>query len=279
MYYRVIFRFENRYPIGEMCKIFDVAYSGYYKWKKRQQEPDRDKQLMELIQERYEASNHSSGYRQITCQIRRMHGLVVNHKAVYRVMKKMGLQSVSRCKRAYARYSDSIYRYENVLNREFTVDRINRKWVTDITYIHTKQGFLYLSAIKDLYDGFIVAYRTGTAQTVNLVISTIQDAMKMAADGLVLHSDQGFQYTSEAYFSLTKQYGIVPSMSRRGNCLDNACMENFFGMLKTEWLQRRVFASHAAAMEAVDQYVHYYNYERCNLRTKLTPYEKRCQSA
>jgi transposase InsO family protein len=232
-----------------------------------------------MIQERYEASNHSAGYRQITCQIRRKYDLIINHKAVYRVMRKMGLQSVARRRRPYIRYSESIYRYENILNRDFSADRPNRKWVTDITYIQTMQGILYLSVIKDLYDGFVVAYRMGTEQTVNLVTMTIQDAMKMAANGLILHSDQGFQYTSEAYFRLTQQYGITPSMSRRGNCLDNACMENFFGMLKTEWLSQHKFASLAAAREAVDQYIRYYNYERCNLNTRLTPYEKRCQSA
>jgi putative transposase len=279
MYYRVLLRFEGKYRIGEMCQVFDVGYSGYYKWRRRKQMPDRDAPLMELIQARYDASNQSAGYRQITCQIRKKFDLIVNHKAVYRVMKKMGLQSIARRRRPYMRYSESIYRYDNILNRDFLAERPNNKWVTDITYIPTKQGILYLSAIKDLYDGFIVAYRTGTEQTVNLVTMTIQDAMKMAADGPILHSDQGFQYTSEAYFRLTQQYGITPSMSRRGDCLDNACMENFFGMLKTEWLRRRKFASLAAAREAIYQYVQYYNYERCNLKTRLTPYEKRCQSA
>jgi transposase InsO family protein len=264
-----------------MCKVFGVGYSGYYKWRKRQGQPDRDECLMTLISEKYEASNHSAGYRQITMQLNKEPGRVINHKAVYRVMRKMGIQSIARRKRAYTNYSDAIHRYENVLNRDFNADRSNRKWVTDITYIPTMQGFLYLSAIKDLHDGFIVAHRTGTEQSVNLVMRTIHDALneKMAADGLTLHSDQGFQYTSEAYFRLTQQYGITPSMSRRGNCLDNACMENFFGMLKTEWIQRRKFVSLAAARETVDQYIQYYNYERCNLKTKLTPYEKRCQSA
>lgn len=264
-----------------MCKALEVSYSGYYKWRKRQQQPDRDSWLMEMIQERYEASNNSAGYRQITLQLRIRYGLVVNHKAVYRIMKKMGIQSVARRRRPYTRYSDAIYRYENVLNRIFKAERPNQKWVTDITYIHTKQGVLYLSAAKDLYDGFIVGYRVGTEQSVNLVTMTIQDAFKKekAASGLVLHSDQGFQYTSHAYFRLTQDYDITPSMSRRGNCLDNACMENFFGMLKTEWIQRRKFSTLDEAKEAVEQYIHYYNYERCQLKTKLTPFEKRCQSA
>lgn len=261
-----------------MCDFFGVTYSGYYKWRGKQTQPDKDEKLMELVGERYESSKHSAGYRQITLQLRKKYGLVVNHKAVYRIMMKMGIQSVARRRRAYTNYSEAIHRYDNILNRNFSSDAPNQKWVTDITYIHTHEGTLYLSAIKDLYDGFIVGYRTGTDQSVNLVKMTIQEALKKEkiADGLVLHSDQGFEYTSHAYFRLTQNYSITPSMSRRGNCLDNACIENFFGMLKTEWIQRRKFSSMQEAHMAVEQYILYYNYERCCLKTKQTPFEKRC---
>ena len=279
--FRTIFRFEGKYPLGEMCKVFNVSYSSYYKWRQRQRQQCRDARLEELIKERYKASNRSAGYRQIKLQLLKHYGIVVNHKTVYRIMRTLGIQSVSRRRRPYTHYSEAIHRYENLLNRDFKASHPNKKWVTDITYIHTNQGVLYLSAIKDLYDGFIVGYRTGTEQTVNLVTSTIRNAIKKekVAGGLSLHSDQGFQYTSNAYFCLTQEYDITPSMSRKGNCLDNACMENFFGMLKCEWIQRRKFATLEQASEAVDQYIQYYNYERCYLKTKLTPYEKRCQSA
>lgn len=279
--YRVIYRFEGRYILGNMCRVLGVSYSGYYKWRQRQQQPDRDAFLSEVIRERFRSSNNSAGYRQITMQLAVHYGLVVNHKAVYRIMRKLGIQSVSRQRRPYTHYSDAIHRYENILNRDFTAEKPNQKWVTDITYIHTKQGVVYLSAIKDLYDGFIVGYRMGTEQTVNLVTMTIQDAVKKekVAGGLALHSDQGFQYTSHAYFRLTQDYDITPSMSRRGNCLDNACMENFFGMLKSEWVQRHKFAALDEARAAVEEYIHYYNYERCQIKTKLTPFQKRCQSA
>lgn len=279
--YRVIFRFEDKYLLRDMCAVFGVSYSGYYKWKKRLQLPDRDERLSELILERYKASRRSAGYRQITDQLATHYGITANHKAVYRIMKKLGIQSVARRRRAYTHYSDVIHRYENALNREFHAQLPNQKWVTDITYIHTKQGVLYLSAIKDLHDGFIVSHRMGRDQNINLVTMTINNALKKekVAIGLVLHSDQGFQYTSHAYFRLAKDYGIVPSMSRRGNCLDNASMENFFGMLKTEWIQRRKFDTIEEAKEAVEQYIHYYNYERCYHKTKLTPHQKRCQSA
>ena len=136
----------------------------------------------------------------------------------------------------------------------------NSKWVTDISYIHTKQGILYLSMIRDLYDNTIVAYKTGTEQTVNLVLDTIHLAMKQvkkkAATELQLHSDQGFQYTSQAYFKLTKQYGITPSMSRKGNPYDNAMAENFFSILKTECIYRHRPATFAQANEIIDRYIY-----------------------
>lgn len=278
--YRVIYRFEDQYNLGNMCRTLGVSYSGYYKWRRRQQQPDRDSFIAEIVRERFRASNNSAGYRQVTMQLAIHYGLVINHKTVYRIMKKLGIQSVSRRRRPYTRYSNAIHCYGNILNRNFTAEKPNQKWVTDMTYIHTKQGVLYLSAIKDLYDGFIVGYRMGTEQTVNLVTMTIQDAVKKekVAGGLALHSDQGFQYTSHAYFRLTQDYDITPSMSRRGNCLDNACMENFFGMLKSEWIQKRKFVAMDEATAAVEDYIHYYNYERCQIKTRLTPFQKRCQS-
>jgi len=281
MYYRVIYRFETKYRIGQMCNFFHVTYAGYYKWRKQQRQPDKDQWLMDLIRERYEASKRSAGYRQITLQLQKKHGLVVNHKAIYRIMMKMGIQSVARRRRAFTHYSEIIHKYDNILNRDFSSEAPNQKWVTDVTCILTKEGALYLSAVKDLYDGSIVAFSTGTEQTTSLVKMTMKEALKRekVANGMILHSDQGFQYTSDAYFRLTQNYGITPSMSRRGNCLDNASMENFFGMLKTEWIQKRKLTSLAEANEAVDQYMHYYNYERCCLKTKLTPFEKRCQFA
>ena len=131
---------------------------------------------------------------------------------------------------------EQVHKYQNLLNRDFHAETPNSKWVTDISYIHTKQGVLYLSMIRDLYDNSIVAYKTATQQTVNLVLDTIRQAVrnekKKVAAELQLHSDQGFQYTSQAYFKLTQQYGITPSMSRRGNPYDNAMAENFFSILK-----------------------------------------------
>ena len=141
--------------------------------------------------------------------------------------------------------------YENRLSRNFHADKPNQKWVTDISYIHTKEGVLYLSVIKDLHDNFIVAYDMGTVQDNALVYRTVQKAKKEVADGLILHSDQGFQYTSHGYLNLTKQYGILPSMSRAATPLDNAPAENFFGILKAECIYRHKIDSIEHARQLV----------------------------
>ena len=157
-----------------------------------------------------------------------------NHPACY---EEIRLLAEIRRHRKWQQMGQQLHKYQNLLNRDFHAEAPNRKWVTDISYIQTKQGTLYLSMIRDLYDNSIVAYKTAAQQTVNLVLDTIRQAVrrekKKVAAELHLHSDQGFQYTSQAYFKLTKQYGITPSMSRRGNPYDNAMAENFFSILKT----------------------------------------------
>ena len=176
---------------------------------------------------------------------------------------------------------EALHRYPNLLNRNFAAERPNQKWVTDISYIRTGQGFLYLSVIRDLYDNSIVAYKTGTQQTIHLVLSTLRAAKKKekVTAELQLHSDQGFQYTSQAYFKLTQAYGITPSMSRRGNPYDNALAENFFSILKTECIYRTKISTFVEANRLIDEYIYFYNHQRIQTKTKLTPLELRCQSA
>ena len=165
------------------------------------------------------------------------------------------------------------------MNRDFKADRPNQKWVTDISYIPTKQGFLYLSVIRDLFDNSIIAYKTATQQTINLVLNTIRAAKRKekVTGELQLHSDQGFQYTSLAYFNLTQSYGITQSMSRRGNPYDNALAENFFSILKTECIHRIKLQSFNEARKVIDEYIYFYNNQRIQLKTKLTPIEYRRQ--
>jgi transposase InsO family protein len=227
----------------------------------------------------HEHSRKTYGYPRVQLWLVRQ-GIKRKPKTVLRIMRKYGLLSEIRRRRKYRQMGQQLHKYENLLNRDFSAQRANSKWVTDISYIHTTR-FLYLSIIRDLFDNSIVAYRTGSEQTVNLVLDTIRDAMQKVAVAteLQLHSDQGFQYTSNAYFNLTKEYGIIPSMSRRGNCYDNAMAENFFSILKSECICRHKLTSFQHARELIEDYILFYNNERFQLKTRLTPLEKRRQSA
>ena len=261
-----------------MCRFFGVSRSGYYGYVNRMEIPAKDLPLAEVIRKCQKACRSTYGYRRVHIWLDK-HGIHHNPKTVLRVMNKYNLLSVVRRKR-YVKYGEALHRYPNLLNRDFAADRPNQKWVTDISYIRTGQGFLYLSVIRDLFDNSIVAYKTGTEQTVNLVLNTIRAARrkeKVTAE-LQLHSDQGFQYTSQAYFKLTQEYGITPSMSRRGNPYDNALAENFFSILKTECILRQKIASFEEARQLIDDYIFFYNHQRIQLKTKLTPLEKRRQS-
>ena len=273
----VIFRHKDKYSISEMCRFFKVSRSGYYDYVKRMDIPARDLPLAEKIRECQNECGKTYGYRRVHIWLER-NGIHRNPKTVLRVMQKYGLLSVIRRKK-YRNYGNHLHRYPNLLNRDFSAERPNQKWVTDISYIYTKQGVLYLSVIRDLYDNSIVAYKTGTEQNVNLVLSTIKEAKRKerVTAELQLHSDQGFQYTSQAYFKLTQSYGITPSMSRRGNPYDNALAENFFSILKTECIYRAKLQTYEEACLLIGEYIHFYNNQRLQLKTKLTPLEKRCQ--
>ena len=275
--YMVIYRHKDKYSISEMCRFFNVSRSGYYGYVSRMDIPARDLPLAEKIRECQDECGKTYGYRRVHIWLEKK-GIYRNPKTVLRVMQKYGLLSVIRRKK-YRNYGEYLHRYPNLLNRDFRAERPNQKWVTDISYIHTKQGVLYLSVIRDLYDNSIVAYKTGTEQNVNLVLSTIKEAKrkeKVTAE-LQLHSDQGFQYTSQAYFKLTQSYGITPSMSRRGNPYDNALAENFFSILKTECIYRAKLQTHEEARLLIGEYIHFYNHQRIQLKTKLTPLEIRSQ--
>ena len=275
--YQVIFKHKDKYSINSMCKFFGVSRSGYYTFLKRMDIPDIDLPLAEKIKECQEESHRTYGYRRVHIWLERQ-GIYRNPKTVLRIMQKYNLLSVVRRKRFHY-CSQHLHRYPNILNREFTAEKPNQKWVTDISYIKTAQGFLYLSIIRDLYDNSIVAYKMDKEQSIKLVLDTIKAAKrkeKITAE-VQLHSDQGFQYTSHAYFNLTQSYGITPSMSRRGNPYDNALAENFFSILKTECIHRVKLSGYDEASLIISEYINFYNNYRIQTKTKLTPLEKRNQ--
>ena len=277
--YMVIYRHKDKYSISEMCQFFEVSRSGYYDYVKRMDMPAKDLALAEKIGECQDKCGKTYGYRRVHIWLER-NGIHKNPKTVLKVMQKYNLLSVIRRRRVY-RHTEHLHRYKNLWKQDFHADRPNQKWATDISYIHTGQGVLYLSIIRDLYDNSIVAYRTGTEQNNRLVLDTVRDAMEKekVTDGLALHSDQGFQYTSHEYFKLTQSYNISPSMSRRGNPYDNAMAENFFSILKTECIHRIRLRTFEEANAVIDGYIQFYNFQRIQFKTKLTPVEFRCQFA
>jgi len=260
-----------------MCLFFEVSRSGYYDYLKRREKPNKDLLISELIRTQQEKCHQTYGYRRMQLWLKNEKGISLNPKTVLRIMKTYELLSVVRRKRKWRRLGEQVHKYENLLNRDFHATASNRKWVTDISYIQTSEGVLYLSMIRDIHDNSIIAYKTGTQQTNSLVLDTIHLAMKKekVAGELLLHSDQGFQYTSQAYFNLTKEYGITPSMSRRGNCYDNAMAENFFSILKTECIYRQKPSSFAHANILIDEFIHFYNFERIQLKTGEAPLSRR----
>ena len=269
---------RERYSITEMCQFFGVSRSGYYDYVKRLDQPAHDAALAEIIRKQQEKCDKTYGYRRMWKWLKKVRKIHRNPKTILRIMKKYDLLSEIRRQRKWRQMSTQLHKYDNLLNREFHADLPNHKWVTDISYIRTRQGVLYLSIIRDLFDNSIIAYKTGTTQSVNLVLDTIRLAMqkeKKVAEELQLHSDQGSQYTSQAYFDLTKEYGITPSMSRRGNCYDNAMAENFFSILKTECIYRHHPTTFDEARRLIDNYIYFYNNQRIQLKTGVAPLTQR----
>ena len=257
-----------------MCALFDMPRASYYAWLKRRPAPDRDAERKALVQTAWEQSHRRYGYRRVTLKLQQQ-GHPINHKAVLRLMRKLNIRSIARQRNPYRqpKAKRGQHRYPNRLKRDFAAQQPNQKWVTDITYIATTQGWAYLAAIKDLFDGFIVAYHLGRRNSVALVTTLLQQAYAAESNcaGVLLHSDQGFQFSSNRYAILTRQFQWLPSMSRRGNCWDNAPMETFFGHLKAEALHPHPIRSFERTHHHIDDYIQFYNHERIQLKTKQTP--------
>jgi len=234
------------------------------------------------VLEAYEKSRKTYGYRRIRIWIERAYGIHINHKAVLRLMRKLDIRSVARKRNPYKlivnRYG-AVHTYPNLLRQNFKSTGPNQKWGTDVTYIPTQQGFVYLAIIKDFFDGAILGHALSRNNSIQMVLQAVRDAASdlQSRSGLIIHSDQGAQYQSSAYRFLTSQLGMVPSMSRKGNCLDNAPTESFFSQLKEELIRHIQIQDFQDAGQVVDDYIHFYNHDRIQLKTKLTPLEFRRQ--
>lgn len=194
--YQVILKNKDKYSISEMCRFFNVSRSGYYNYFERKNILDKDLPLAEKLRECQEKSYRTYGYRRVYIWLERQ-GIYKNPKTILRVIQKYNLLSVVRRKK-FNYCSKHLHKYPNLLNRNFYANKPNEKWVTDISYIKTEQGFLYLSIIRDLYDNSIVSYKTSKEQSIKLVLDTIKDVKRKekVTGNLQLHSDQGFQYIS-----------------------------------------------------------------------------------
>jgi putative transposase len=256
-----------------------MSRSTFYYWSKALQRPDKYQSEKTAIQDIYQQHKGRYGYRRITSVLRRQ-GYVINHKAVQRLMQQLGLKSLVRIKRYRSYRGDVGIKVENLLQRQFIADQPNQKWVTDVTEFKVADQKLYLSTVLDLYNGEIIAHQIEARPVYGLVKEMLNKAFARLkdTDRPMLHSDQGWQYRMEIYQAELKKHGIRQSMSRKGNCLDNAVMENFFGLLKTELYYLEKFESAAELKSALDEYIHYYNHERIKLKLKgLSPVEYRTQ--
>ena len=279
--YRVIERFRGTYTVEDMCKVFQVSRSGYYAWRARQNKEAKDQWLVNLIVECQKKCNQTYGCRRVKRWLDRFKGKKVNLKAVLRIMRKLDMLSQIRRRTSYTRYKREVFRYKNLLNRQFQQKQPNKFWTTDITYIPIPGKMLYMCAVLDLCGRAVLAWRIGDDMSSSLVTDTVRDALiqEKVAGGLALHSDQGSQYTSRAYFDLSQEYHFSPSMSSPGCPYDNAAMENFFGTLKCECLYRAHYSTKAEVQQLITEYIYFYNYERINLKDGLTPVEIRSKAA
>ena len=269
----------HKYRVAKLCMILEVSRTGYYAWDKRPKST-RDKEneaIMKQIKEIHKKHRQTYGSRKITAVIRRS-GNLVNHKRVERLIKEAGIRSkVARKYKATTNSKHSLPVAENILNREFYADRPNQKMVSDITYLWTDEGWLYIAGVMDLYGQKIVGLSMSERMTKELVINALKGAWLRSGrpSGVLLHSDRGSQYCSLDYQTLLKNYGFTCSMSRKGNCWDNAPMETFWGKMKYEWLFGQRFRTRDEARAAVFEYVEiFYNRVRLHESNRyLTPEE------
>lgn len=242
---------------------------------------DKYGSLKARIQAIYREHHGRYGYRRITAALHRL-GEQVNHKIVQRLMQQMGLKSKVRVKR-YRSYRGPVgKKAPNLLSRNFQADRPNMKWVTDVTEFKVQGYKLYLSPLMDLFNGEILAYEISNRPVLPMVTDMLKKGFRRLTQGSrpVVHSDQGWQYQHPTYCRLLEEKGLSQSMSRKGNCLDNAAMESFFGTLKSEFYYLNEFDSVEQLRQGIKQYIDYYNHHRIRLTLNgLTPVEYREQAA
>jgi len=257
---------EKGYPIITLCDILELNRSSYYKWLHRDQSTQeaKDKDLIDKMCILYQDSNGIFGYRRMQMNLKRRFSLHCNKKRVYRVMRAIGMKSVIRRKRPNYTRSTPEITAENILNRNFTAENLNEKWLTDVTEFKCGNGSkLYLSAILDLKDKSIVSYEIGHSNNNQLAFNTFDAAiLKYPYAKPLFHSDRGYQYTNKVFKTKLDNQGMTQSMSRVGRCIDNGPMEAFWGTIKAEMYYLQKFSGYDSLKVAIDKYMLFYNNHR-----------------
>lgn len=268
---------RHQYDLELLLNQTNMARSSFYYHQKQFKSSDKYQVIKELIKSIYHKHKGRYGYRRITDELNNK-GLIINHKTVLRLMKLIGLKSIIRVKKYKSYKGEQGKIAPNLLERNFKAAAPNQKWATDITEFNVSGKKLYLSPIIDLFNQEIISYELTERPVFNQVAMMLKKAFKKIPNNtnLTLHSDQGWQYQMKQYQHLLKEKGITQSMSRKGNCLDNAIIENFFGTLKSELFYIQKFASVEELKHEIKQYINYYNNERIKSNlNKMSPIQYR----
>ena len=268
---------RHKFDLKMLLNHSNMARSSFYYYQKQSKLPDKYKTIKELIKSIYHKHKGRYGYRRITDELENK-GIVINHKTVLRLMKLLGLKSIIRIKKYKSYKGEQGKIAPNILERNFKATAPNQKWATDITEFNVAGKKLYLSPIIDLFNQEIISYELTERPVFNQVVMMLKKAFKKIPNNtnLTLHSDQGWQYQMKQYQYLLKEKGIIQSMSRKGNCLDNAIIENFFGILKSEMFYTQKFKSIEQLKKEIDKYIIYYNNERIKSNlNKMSPIKYR----
>ena len=279
---RMILGLRQHHQLAVLLQVAGLARSTFYYQCQAMQRVDKHSEMKAQIRAVYTEHKGRYGYRRIGAALCNLLACPVNPKRVQRLMQQMGLRSLIRAKNRYRRTYDLCdVHVPNVLQRDFQATASNQKWVTDITEFNVKGQKLYLSACMDLYNGEIIAHRMARRPVFELVSSTLLAALprRNGAVGLIVHSDQGWQYKMRPYRAMLTHHGVTQSMSRKGNCYDNAAIESFFGTLKAEFFHLSKFDNVAQLDAGVHDYIEYYNHERIKLGLQgLSPVAYRLRS-
>lgn len=268
---------RHKYDLNTLLNHTNMARSSFYYYQNQSKLPDKYRVIKELIKSIYHKHKGRYGYRRITDEINNK-GLIINHKTVLRLMKLLGLKSLIRVKKYKSYKGEQGKIAPNILERNFKAAAPNQKWATDVTEFNVSGNKLYLSPIIDLSNQEIVSYELTERPVFNQVVMMLKKAFKKIPNNtnLTLHSDQGWQYQMKQYQHLLKEKGIMQSMSRKGNCLDNAIIENFFGTLKSELFYLKKYHSIDQLKKEINEYINYYNNERIKSNlNKMSPIKYR----